>query len=187
MANAIARATRTSLVGHGVGHRIGPRSCVAARDSQSTSPAPRRSWSPHELRPLALKSAPAKTGRHCASGINWRMRSAANQEYGDHRAEEKQGHGHSGKVTRAARQALARLCPTQAPGPVTTNVGARSTRPATGSFAGRVYGRSLKKSPARLGCVDRLLFARPLSAPARDCPSFRSSPARGGTLGSVIG
>lgn len=33
-----------------------------------------------------------------------------------HRAEEKQGHGHSGKVTKCCRQALARLCPTQAPG-----------------------------------------------------------------------
>lgn len=40
---------------------------------------------------------------------------------------------------------------------------------------------------ARIQCMNRLLIARPLSAPARVRQSFRSPPAEGGTRGFVIG
>ena len=72
-----------SLIGHGSGHSIAPRPWARARVSQSTMPALRRSASPHETRPCALKSPPANTGRHSASGSSDPIRSAASHEYGD--------------------------------------------------------------------------------------------------------
>ena len=78
-----ARDAARSTVGHGSGHTIRPSPCAAARASQSASFASRSSVSPHDVRPAALNSPPAKTGRHVASGISSPIRSAANHEYGD--------------------------------------------------------------------------------------------------------